>query len=104
MRKTRVIIADNHSLFRQGLKRVIEQEKNLEVIQEAANGEEALKLILELKPDALLMDMNLPKDGPEFTREIKEKHPDVEVIVFNVQTVAPAIATLRELPQKMQIL
>ena len=60
MAKTSVMLVDDHPLFRQGLRMVIETEDDLEVIMEVADGEEALRLAKQLTPDVVLMDINLP--------------------------------------------
>jgi DNA-binding NarL/FixJ family response regulator len=79
----RLLIADDHSVVRQGLKMFLGLDPELEVIGEAANGEEALKLAHELKPDVVLMDMLMPvMDGITATGRIRTELPDVEVIAL----------------------
>ncbi|MFQ5575380.1 MAG: response regulator [Anaerolineae bacterium] len=80
---TSVMLVDDHPLFRQGLRRVLEAEGNLEVIMEVADGEEALRLAKQLAPDVVLMDINLPHmNGLQVTRELKQSVPDVAVIML----------------------
>lgn len=70
--KVRVMIVEDHPLLIQGLRRVVESEKDLEIVAEVTDGDEAVKKSLKLKPDVILMDINLPsKNGLHATREIK---------------------------------
>jgi len=85
--KIRILMVEDHLLFRVGLKSLFADYPNLEVIAEAGNGEEAIKLTDELKPDVILMDIGLPKmSGIEATRKIKEKYPDIKVIMLTSHT------------------
>ena len=68
-KKTRIILADDHPLLRQALRSVLEKQPDLEVIAEAGDGEEAVKLATELVPDVVIMDISMPKlNGLEATR------------------------------------
>jgi len=83
MPKTTVMLVDDHPLFRQGLRRVIETEPDMDVIMEVADGEEALRLARQLTPHVVLMDINLPRmNGLQVTRELKQVAPEVAVIVL----------------------
>lgn len=83
MPKTSVILVDDHPLFRQGLRRVLEADEQLEVIMEIADGEEALRLIKQLMPDVVIMDINLPNmNGLQVTRELKQIAPNIAVIML----------------------
>jgi len=80
---TTVMLVDDHPLFRQGLRRVLEAEEDIEVIMEVADGEEALRLAKQLTPDVILMDINLPNlNGLQVTRELKQASPDMAVIML----------------------
>lgn len=79
----RIVIADDHSVVRQGLRMFLALDPELEVIGEAQNGAEALKLAQELKPDVVLMDLLMPvMDGITAIAEIRGQLPDTEVIAL----------------------
>jgi DNA-binding NarL/FixJ family response regulator len=83
MTKTSVMLVDDHSLFRQGLRRVLEAEEDLEVIMEVADGEEALRMAKQLAPDVVIMDINLPRmNGLQVTRELKHAVPEIAIIML----------------------
>ena len=79
----RVLIADDHSVVRQGLQMFLALDGALEVVGEAKNGVEAVDLARQLEPDVVLMDLLMPEmDGIEATRIIRQELPDVEVIAL----------------------
>jgi len=79
----RVVIADDHGVVRQGLTMYLKLDEELEVVGEASNGEEALHLARDLKPDVVLMDVLMPvMDGIEATEKIKTELPEVEVVAL----------------------
>lgn len=80
----RVLIADDHSLFRQGLARILADFPELRVVGEAASGEEAAAPAERLAPDVVLMDVRMPGGGSEATRLIRESHPEIQVIMLTV--------------------
>jgi DNA-binding NarL/FixJ family response regulator len=83
MAKTSLMLVDDHPLFRQGLRRVLEAEEDLEVIMEVSDGEEALRLAKQLAPDVILMDINLPRmNGLQVTRELKQAVPEIAIIML----------------------
>ena len=83
MGKISLMLVDDHPLFRQGLRRVLEAEKDMEVIIEVADGDEALRIAKQLSPDLVIMDINLPgMNGLQVTRELKAVMPDIAVIML----------------------
>ncbi len=83
--KTKVMIADDHSLVREGIKQLLEFDGSIKVISEAANGEECLEKLEEEIPDVLLLDINMPvKNGLDVLSEIKEKKYNVKVLILTV--------------------
>jgi len=85
--ETRIVIADDHSIFRKGLRAIIEAEKGLLVLAEAANGEEALSKIEELKPDVAVLDVDMPKmDGFQVVKELRRRRIPVECIFLTIHS------------------
>jgi two-component system NarL family response regulator len=81
----RVVISDDHDLFRRGLKMVLEAEEDIEVVAEAADGQEAVALVEELAPDVVLMDVRMPRmGGIDATRMIRQLFPTTRIIVLTV--------------------
>jgi len=79
----RILIVDDHSVVRQGLKMFLDLDTELEVVGEAANGEEAVSQAARLEPDVVLMDMLMPvMDGVTATGRIKAAHPDMEIVAL----------------------
>jgi DNA-binding NarL/FixJ family response regulator len=80
----RVLIVDDHALFRAGVARLLDQTSDIVVVGEAADGEEALSAVDELHPDLVLMDLSMPRlSGSAATRRIHAKHPDVRIVVLS---------------------
>jgi len=82
----RLIIADDHALLRSGIRSMLHGEPGLEVVAEAADGQEALELCRRLVPDLVLMDVRMPRmDGLAATRAIKEEFPKTSVVMVTMQ-------------------
>src|SRR5215217_5116013 len=82
----RLVIADDHALLRSGIRSMLHGEPGLEVVAEAADGQEALELCRRLVPDLVLMDVRMPRmDGLAATRAIKEEFPKTSVVMVTMQ-------------------
>lgn len=82
---TKIVIIDDHQLFREGVKRILEFEKSFEVVAEGDDGNEAVKLVEKYNPDVVLMDINMPSvNGVEATRQLIEKFPKTRVIILSI--------------------
>ena len=95
--KIRVLIADDHAMIRQGLCSVLDHYSEIQVVGEAANGEEAVALAKQLHPDVILMDVTMPKlDGIEATKLITRTQPDVVVIGLSVHAAGHVGTAMKE--------
>jgi len=80
---TRIVIADDQALFREGLRTLLSTRPDMEVVGEAANGEEAIALLESVRPDVVLMDLRMPVvDGIQATAHIRERWPEIPVLVL----------------------
>lgn len=85
MSNARVLLADDHSLFREGIRSLLEDQDDIEIIGEAEDGLEAIKLAAKLKPTVILMDINMPVvDGVEATRTILENNEEIGIIILTM--------------------
>jgi two-component system, NarL family, response regulator LiaR len=81
--KTRILIADDHAMLREGMRNLLEKEKDFELVGEAADGEEAVRLAGKLKPDIIIMDIVMPKlNGIEATKQIKQVSPSTALLIL----------------------
>ena len=84
MAKIKILIADDHAVVREGTRRILEQEPDMEVVGEAGDGEEAVNLATSLKPDVAIIDIAMPKlDGIEATKRIKATWPSINVLILS---------------------
>ncbi|MBH0230872.1 response regulator transcription factor [Halobacillus yeomjeoni] len=82
---TRIVLIDDHKLFREGVKRILDFESSFEVVAEGDDGSSALPLIEQYMPDVVLMDINMPSmNGVEATAEISKKYPEIKVIILSI--------------------
>lgn len=97
LRMIKVFLVDDHELVRTGIRRILEEAGNIEVVGEAADGDTALKAARKAMPDVVLMDVNMPgMGGIEATRRIVRLLPDVKVIALTVLDDDPFPARLNE--------
>src|SRR4028118_756646 len=83
--RIRVLVADDHPLFRRGIRAILGVEPDTELVGEATDGEEAVELALALRPGVILMDLNMPKvSGIEATRRIREANPDTAILMLTM--------------------
>ncbi len=84
---TRIVLADDHPLLRKALKDLLEKESTFEIVGEAGDGEEAVRLAAEITPHVVIMDISMPNlDGLQATQQIKARYPDIAVLVLTVHT------------------
>ena len=84
-RMTRVLIADDHKFIRQALRSCLDKEQDMEVIGEATDGEQAVRLSAQLSPDVIIMDIEMPVlNGLEATRQIRKVSPDTIILVLTI--------------------
>ena len=82
--KIKILIADDHAVVREGTRQILEQEPDLDVVAEAGDGEEAVRLAGTFKPDVAIIDIAMPKlDGIEATRQIKTLYPTIVVLILS---------------------
>ena len=91
-RRIRVLLADDHSIMREGLESMLKDSEEFEVVGSARDGVEAVKAASELSPDVIVMDVMMPvKDGVEACREIMESAPGVRVVMLTASTEEDAV-------------
>jgi len=84
--KLKILLVDDHAILREGLKALLEKDSGLIIAGEAGNGAEAVILAAELKPDVVIMDLNMPvMSGIEATREIIKNHPHIRVLALSME-------------------
>ncbi|PLS04336.1 response regulator [Neobacillus cucumis] len=82
---TKIAIIDDHQLFREGVKRILEFEKSFQVVAEGDDGSDALGIVEQHQPDVVIMDINMPgKNGVEATKELVEQYPNTKVIILSI--------------------
>jgi two-component system response regulator NreC len=94
-RKIRVLLADDHRMMREGIRALLERERDIEVVGEASDGREAVRLTAQLQPDVVVMDVSMPTlNGIEATRKIRRDHPKAQVLILTVHESEEYVARL----------
>jgi len=97
MDKIRILLAEDHAVVREGTRELLDREEDLEVVAEAGDGEEAVRLATSQRPDVVLMDIAMPKlDGIEATKRIKAINPAIAVLVLTAYDDDQYVFTLLE--------
>lgn len=83
----RILLADDHKITRQGLRSLLEKQRDMEVVAEAENGRTAVRLAAEMAPDVVIMDVTMPNlNGVEATRQILSRTPDIKIIALSMHS------------------
>jgi DNA-binding NarL/FixJ family response regulator len=83
--KIRILLADDHTILREGIRSLLEDEPDMVVIGEAEEGQAAVRLALQLEPDVVILDIAMPLlNGLEATRQIKHQKPDIKVLILTM--------------------
>jgi DNA-binding NarL/FixJ family response regulator len=94
----RIVIADDHEVVRQGVRRILETYADWEICAEAENGEKAVRLAAQLNPDAIIMDVSMPiMSGLEATREISNLNANIPVLVFTMHESSSVAESARKM-------
>ncbi|WP_117168756.1 response regulator [Paraliobacillus sediminis] len=82
---TKIVLIDDHILFREGVRRILEFEESFEVVAEGNDGDEVINLMKKYKPDLILMDINMPHiNGVQATRQLLDRYPQAKVIILSI--------------------
>ncbi len=87
LEKIKIVLVDDHQILRDGLKNIIQQKSNMQVVGEASDGREAIKLCHKLNPDVVITDISMEGlNGIEATKQIVKEHPDIKVIGLSMHS------------------
>jgi two-component system, NarL family, response regulator NreC len=85
--KLRIVLGDDHTLMRQGLRKILEERREWEVVAEAGDGREAVRQAIALRPDVMVLDIGMPLlNGIESTRQIVRRHPEIRVLILSMHS------------------
>jgi DNA-binding NarL/FixJ family response regulator len=105
MELIKILIADDHQMFRDGLKSLLEKESNIEIVGEAENGQEVLDFVKDHEVNLVLMDINMDgMNGIEATQQLKKNHPNTQVLVLSMHSETSYILTMLDAGAKGYIL
>ena len=97
IKRTRILICDDHTLFVEGIKAMLRNESSLEIVGEARDGRQAVDLVKELKPDLLLMDVSMPDmNGFDATQRVHELDPNIKVLILTMHDEEELVARCLE--------
>jgi DNA-binding NarL/FixJ family response regulator len=92
--KLKIVLAEDHTILREGLRALLSADPSFEIIGEAQNGREAVRCVERLEPDLLLMDLSMPRmSGMDAIREIKNRYPEIKVIALTVHKTEEYLLT-----------
>lgn len=95
MSRTTILVADNHPIFREAVVQLLQEQDDFDVVAQAADGEEVVKLAMELSPEIVVMDTAMPRiDGLEATKQIKNNNPEAVILVLTIHDDEKYMAAL----------
>jgi len=95
MKKLRILVADDHAVVREGLRAILDADSGLQVVGEAADGQEACEQAVALQPDLIVLDISMPRlNGAEAARVLRERVPGARIVVLTVHDEAPYVREL----------
>jgi DNA-binding NarL/FixJ family response regulator len=98
MRPCRIILADDHTLVRQGIKKILDENPGLEVIEEVADGQEAVNLLKKSQPDLVILDIQMPSmNGLEAAKMIRERCPAIKILILTMHKEDEYLRQAREI-------
>ena len=100
----RVVVVDDHPLFREGVAGILQSEADMEVIAQGASADDALRLAADLMPDLMLLDIDMPGNGLEAARRIAEAYPIIRVVMLTVSEAVENLLTAMKVGAKAYIL
>ncbi|MBI9055240.1 MAG: response regulator transcription factor [Bacteroidales bacterium] len=87
MKKIRIVLVDDHQMFRDGVKSVLSDEENMEVVGEVGNGNDLFELLKSNTPDLIITDISMPEiSGIEVTKYVSENYPDIKILILSMHT------------------
>ena len=94
METLRIVLAEDHTILREGLRALLSADPNFEIIGEAQNGREAVRCVEKLEPDLVLMDLSMPRmSGMDAIKEIKKRYPEIKIIALTVHKTEEYLLT-----------